>query len=71
MFIGIYFFRLGKFSYIIVLKILTDPLSLESSLSSLVCISLMTKDFESFFKCFWAIRDFSIENSLFSSVPHF
>ena len=31
----------------------------------------MTKDFEHFFKCFLAIRDSSVENSLFSSVPHF
>ena len=37
----------------------------------LICISLMTKDFEHFFKCFWAIGGFSIENYLFSSVPHF
>jgi hypothetical protein len=37
----------------------------------LICISLMTKDFEHFFKCFSAIRDSSVENSLFRSVPHF
>jgi hypothetical protein len=37
----------------------------------LICISLMTKDAEHFFKCFSAIWDSSVENSLFSSVPHF
>jgi hypothetical protein len=37
----------------------------------LVYISLMTKDFEHFFKCFSAIRDSSVINSLFSSVPCF
>jgi hypothetical protein len=37
----------------------------------LICISLMTKDFEHFFKCFSAIRDSLVENSLFGSVPHF
>ena len=36
----------------------------------LICISLMIKDFEHFFKCFSAIWD-SSENSLFSSVRHF
>ena len=34
-------------------------------------ISLVTKDIEHFSKCFSAIRDSSVENSLFSSVPHF
>jgi hypothetical protein len=33
----------------------------------LICISLMTKDFEYFFKCFSA----SVVNSLFSSIPYF
>jgi hypothetical protein len=37
----------------------------------LMCISLMTKDVEHFFKCFSAIQYFSVENSLFSSVLHF
>jgi hypothetical protein len=37
----------------------------------LICISLMIKDVEHFFKCFSAIRYSSGENSLFSSEPHF
>ena len=37
----------------------------------LICISLITKDFEHFFRCFSAIRDSSIVNSWFSSIPHF
>ena len=37
----------------------------------LICISLMTKDVEHFFRCFSAIQNFSVENSLFSSVSHF
>ena len=37
----------------------------------LICISLMTKDAEHFFRCFSAIRYSSGKNSLFSSVPHF
>ena len=37
----------------------------------LICISLMIKDAEHFFRCFSAIRDSSGENSLFSSDPHF
>jgi hypothetical protein len=36
-----------------------------------ICISLMTKNIERFFKYFSAIRGSSVENSLFSSVPHF
>jgi hypothetical protein len=35
------------------------------------CISLMIKDVEHVFRCFTAIRYSSVENSLFSSVPHF
>ena len=37
----------------------------------LVCIFLMIKDVEHFFRCFLAIWYSSVENSLFSSVPHF
>jgi hypothetical protein len=37
----------------------------------LICISLMTKDVEHFFRCFSSIWYFSAENSLFSSVSHF
>jgi hypothetical protein len=33
--------------------------------------SLMTKDFEHLFKCFLAIQESSVENSLFSFVHHF
>jgi hypothetical protein len=36
----------------------------------LICISLMIKDAEHFFRCFSAIRYSSGENSLFSSKPH-
>jgi hypothetical protein len=35
------------------------------------CISLMIKDVGHFFRCFSAIWYSSVENSLFSSVPHF
>jgi hypothetical protein len=34
-------------------------------------ISWMTKNFEHFFRCFSAILCSSVQNSLFSSVPHF
>jgi len=37
----------------------------------LICISLMIKDAEHFFKCFSALPYSLVENSLFSSVPHF
>jgi hypothetical protein len=37
----------------------------------LICISMMTKDVEHSFRCFSAIQYSSVENSLFSSVPHF
>jgi hypothetical protein len=37
----------------------------------LICISLLTKDVEHFFKCFSSMRDSSVENSLFSSVLQF
>jgi hypothetical protein len=37
----------------------------------LICISLMIKGVEHFFKCFSVLWYSSVENSLFSSVPHF
>ena len=37
----------------------------------LICISIMIKDTEHFFRCFSAIRYSSGENSLVSSEPHF
>jgi hypothetical protein len=37
----------------------------------LICISLMIKDVEHFFRCFSVIPYSSGENSLFSSEPHF
>jgi hypothetical protein len=36
-----------------------------------VLISLITKYFEHFFRCFSAIRESSVVNSQFSSIPHF
>ena len=43
----------------------------EHLISILICISLITKDVEHFFRCFLAIQYSSVEISLFSSVPHF
>jgi hypothetical protein len=37
----------------------------------LICISLMIKDVKHFFRCVSALQYSSVENSLFSSVPHF
>lgn len=37
----------------------------------LICISLMTKGVEHFFRCFSAIHNSSAVNSLFSPEPHF
>jgi hypothetical protein len=37
----------------------------------LICISLMTKDFEHFFKCFSAYQDSPVMNSLFPFAPYF
>ena len=37
----------------------------------LICISLMIKNVEHFSRCFPALRYSLVENSLFSSVPHF
>jgi hypothetical protein len=54
---------------ILILSILTDVrLNLRVVL---ICISLMTKDVGHFFRCFSPIQYSSVENSLFSSVPHF
>jgi hypothetical protein len=39
--------------------------------ADLICISLMTRDVEHFFRCFSAMHYSSIENCLCSSVPHF
>jgi hypothetical protein len=36
----------------------------------LICISLMMKDVEHFFRCFSAVQYASVENSLSRSVPH-
>jgi hypothetical protein len=36
-----------------------------------IYISLMIKDVEHFFRCFSALQYSSVENSLFSFVPHF
>lgn len=37
----------------------------------LICISLITKDFKHFLRCFSAIPDSSVVNSQFSSMSHF
>ena len=37
----------------------------------LICVSLMTKDVEYFFRCFSAIQVSIVEKSLSISVPHF
>ena len=37
----------------------------------LICISLMIKDVEHFFRCLSALQYSSLGNSLFSTVPHF
>jgi hypothetical protein len=37
----------------------------------LICISLMIKDIEHFFRCFSVFKGSLFENSLFHSVPHF
>jgi hypothetical protein len=52
----------------LILAILTG---VKWNLSVLICISLMIKDVEHFFRCFSAIRYSSGENSLFSSEPYF
>ena len=55
-----------------VIKCLNILMSVRWSLGVVfIWISLMTKDFEHFFKCFSAIQDSSVVNSLFSSIPHF
>jgi cyanate permease len=54
---------------ILILAILTDVrLNLRVVL---VCISLMIKDVEHFFRCFSSVQYSPAENSLFSSVPCF
>jgi hypothetical protein len=55
-------------SEFLILAILTG---VRWNLRVLIYISLMIKDVEHFFRCFSAIRYSSVENSLFSSVPHF
>jgi hypothetical protein len=37
----------------------------------LICISLITKDLDHFFRCFSAIPDSSVVKSQFSSIPQF
>jgi hypothetical protein len=37
----------------------------------LIYVSLVTKDFEHFFRFFSTIQDSSVVNSLFHSIPHF
>jgi hypothetical protein len=37
----------------------------------LICISLMTKNVEHFFRCLQAIQYFSVENSCLALYPHF
>ena len=37
----------------------------------LICISLMIKDVEHFFKCFSTLQYYSVENTLFNSVSYF
>ena len=36
----------------------------------LIGISLISKDFEDFFRCVWKILESSVVNSLFRSIPH-
>ena len=36
-----------------------------------ICVFMMTKDIEQFFRCLGTIQDSSVENSLFSSVSYF
>jgi hypothetical protein len=37
----------------------------------LLCISMITKNFERLIRCFSAIQDSSVVKSQFSSIPHF
>jgi hypothetical protein len=50
----------------LILAILMDVIW--NFIAVLICISLMTKDFEHLFNFFSDIQDSSVENSLFSSV---
>jgi hypothetical protein len=52
--------------------ILTILISVRQNLRVvLICISLITKDFEHFFICFAAIWDSSVMSSRFNSILHF
>jgi len=65
MFMGISFFRLGKFSSMILLKIFTGPLSWESSLSSIPIILRFDLPIESWISCmFWTSSFFCFTLSL-------
>jgi hypothetical protein len=58
MFMGISFFRLEKFSSIILLKIFTGPLSLESSLSSIPIIHSFGLPIVSWISWMFLVRTF-------------
>jgi hypothetical protein len=66
---GLKFYFLSLSLEFLILAILTDVRW--NFRVVLICISLMAKEVKHFFRCFMAIWDSSIENSLFRSVPHF